>query len=281
VAAALAAGLFGSAHCLGMCGGIAGALGMSARHAAGKVAPAAAYTLLFNLGRVLGYSLIGALAGFVGQGVGTGLDVPFWSALARGLTGLVMLAIGVQIATRWRLLAFIEHGGARVWTHLSHLARGLLPVRRPHQALALGMLWGWLPCGLVYSILLMALMVAEPVRSAALMAAFGLGTLPSMTAAGLASSRFNPAARPQLRRIGGLLLILFGLWTAAPPLARLIGGDGHDHGEHMAAGAAAPWTATETTKPAGSRRSAIRPVTRRPATIIAIRAAGYARANRR
>jgi len=227
--AALTAGLVGSAHCLGMCGGIAGALGMSARQASASATGAVAYTVLFNLGRVLGYTAIGAIAGLVGHGIGAGLDLPFWSAAARGLTGLVMITIGLQIATGWRLLGFIERGGARLWSRLSRLASGLLPVRRPHQALALGMLWGWLPCGLVYSVVLLALVVADPVRSGLLMTAFGLGTLPSMTVTGLASSRFNPAARPRVRRLAGLLLVGFGIWTAALPVRSVLGGGQQHH----------------------------------------------------
>ncbi len=232
--AALTIGLVGSGHCLGMCGGIAGALGMSARQAAPGAAGTAAYTLLFNLGRVASYTLIGGLAGLLGKAFGAGLDVPTWSAVTRSLTGLVMIAIGLQLVFRWRLLGFVERSGARFWSKLAPLAHRLMPVRRPADALLLGMLWGWLPCGLVYSVLLMALMTGNPVHSAALMAAFGIGTLPSMTATGLASSRLNPAARPGLRRLAGVLLLVFGIWTAASPLSHLAGGghggdSGHQH----------------------------------------------------
>ncbi len=239
--AALTIGLVGSGHCLGMCGGIAGALGMSARQAAPGAAGTTAYTLLFNLGRVVSYTLIGALAGLLGKVFGSGLDVPAWSAVARTLTGLVMVAIGLQLAFRWRLLGFIERSGARFWSKLAPIARRLLPVRRPIDAVALGMLWGWLPCGLVYSVLLMALVTGNPLYSAAMMAAFGIGTLPSMTATGLASSRLNPAARPGLRRAAGVLLVAFGVWTAASPLSHLAGGGhggdgGHQHHEMTGTG---------------------------------------------
>jgi hypothetical protein len=240
--AAFGIGLVGSGHCLGMCGGIAGALGMSARQASPGAAGAAAYALLFNLGRVGSYTLIGALAGWLGGSLGSSIDLPAWSALARSLTGLVMVAIGLQLALGWRLLAFVEHGGARVWARLAPLARRLMPARRPADALLLGMLWGWLPCGLVYSVLLMALVAGDPAGSAMLMAAFGIGTLPSMTATALASSRLNPASRPGLRRAAGALMIVFGLWTAAWPLSHLGGsGDGGHH--HHAARPAGNGTA--------------------------------------
>ncbi len=230
--AALGIGLVGSGHCLGMCGGIAGALGMNARQASTSSAGAAVYTVLFNLGRITSYALIGGLAGWLGGSLGSGVDLTTWSAVARGLTGLVMVAIGLQLTLGWRLLAFIERGGMQVWARLAPLARRFMPAQGPSDALLLGMLWGWLPCGLVYSVLLMALVAGDPIGSALLMAAFGIGTLPSMTATGLASSRLNPAARPGLRRAGGILLIAFGLWTAAWPLSHLGGGDHGGHHQH-------------------------------------------------
>jgi len=237
--AAFGIGLVGSGHCLGMCGGIAGALGMSARQASTGAAGAAAYTLLFNLGRVGSYTTIGAIAGWLGGSFGSNLDLPGWSAVARGLTGLVMVAIGLQLAMGWRLLAFVERSGARVWARLAPIARRLMPARRPVDALLLGMLWGWLPCGLVYSVLLMALVAGDPLVSAMLMAAFGIGTLPSMTATGMASSRLNLASRPGLRRATGVLMIIFGIWTAAWPLSHMGGGGDGGHHHHAARPAAA------------------------------------------
>jgi sulfite exporter TauE/SafE len=230
--AAFTAGLVGSAHCLGMCGGIAAALGMSARSGTAGRGPAAGYALLFGVGRVSGYMIIGALAGWLGQRFAGAVDVPTWSAVTRIATGLMLLLIGLQVAFHLRLLAPIEQGGARIWRRIAPLARRFVPVRGPHHALALGLLWGWLPCGLVYSVVLLAMLAGSPLDSALLMGAFGLGTLPSMTAVTLSSAQLGWSA-PQgpLRRLAGVVLVIFGLWTAAVPLQHLTAG--HDHGGHM------------------------------------------------
>lgn len=228
--AALTAGLLGSGHCLGMCGGIAGALGASANSAAASPVAAAGYTLVFNLGRVLGYTLIGAAAGWLGGGLISMGELPAWSAVARGLTGLLMVMIGLQIAFRWSLLRFVEQSGAIFWARLAPVARRLLPARTPAHAMLLGVLWGWLPCGLVYSVLLMALLAGDAARSAALMAVFGLGTLPAMTLTGLAGARLKLSLqRPGLRFVAGLLLVGLGLWTGLGPMRHLAGGQEHHH----------------------------------------------------
>jgi sulfite exporter TauE/SafE len=232
---ALMAGVLGSTHCLGMCGGIAAALGVSARAASESTAGAVALTTTFNIGRLAGYTIIGALAGLLGGGLGAAVDLPAWAAVARGITGALMIMIGLQIAFRWQLLRFIEESGGRFWARLAPAARRLLPVRSPARALALGMLWGWLPCGLVYSMVLMALVAGDATSSALIMAAFGLGTLPAMTLTGLAATRFRlTTGRPLVRRLAGALLIAFGVWTALVPL-RHAGGSEGDHHQHHAA----------------------------------------------
>ncbi len=228
VVAALMAGLVGSSHCVGMCGGIAGALGMSAADTDRPFIRRVLFVSLFSCGRILGYAVIGALAGLLGQGLTESLDIETWAMVLRSATGVLLVAIGLQIAFHLRLLAPIERSGAKLWARLSPLGRFFLPAKRPDQALALGFLWGWLPCGLVYSMVLMAILVGDWPGSAVLMAAFGLGTLPAMTAMGLVSS--GAAVRAPgttLRRLAGIVLILFGIWTAAVPF--LSGGDGGHH----------------------------------------------------
>jgi sulfite exporter TauE/SafE len=231
---ALAAGVLGSTHCLGICGGIAGALGASARAAADTRGGMLGLTVLFNLGRIIGYAIIGAIAGLVGAGIAAAVNVPLWAALARGITGLLMVLIGLQIAFRWPLLRFVEQSGARFWARIAPLAKRLLPVRSAGGALLLGILWGWLPCGLVYSILLLALIGGDPLESATLMAMFGLGTLPAMTLTGLVATRMKLAtANPSVRLLGGFVLVAFGVWTALGPLSHVAGGGEHHH--HAAA----------------------------------------------
>ena len=153
---------------------------------------------------------------------------PFGAAAAMVL--LAMVLIGLQIAFGLSLLRFIEESGARFWTRLAPLAHRILPVRTPVHAIMLGMLWGWLPCGLVYSVLLMALLAADPGQSALLMAVFGLGTLPAMTLTGLAGTRLKLSlSRPNVRLAAGLILVLLGLWTGLGPLQHLAGGEHRHH----------------------------------------------------
>jgi len=188
---------------------------------------------------VSGYALIGALAGLVGDGILSAGELPAWSAVTRGVTGLLMVLIGLQIAFRWSLLGLVEAGGARFWARMAPFARRLLPARTPAHALLLGMLWGWLPCGLVYSILLMALLAGDAARSAMLMAVFGLGTLPAVTLAGLAGARLKlTLQKPGLRVLAGLLLVGLGLWTGLGPLRHLAGSQEHHH--HAAAQSVGP-----------------------------------------
>lgn len=232
--AALTAGLVGTAHCLGMCGGIAAALGMNARSAAPGRGGAAFYSILFGVGRICGYMVIGALAGLLGQRFAAAVDVPTWSAITRIATGVMLLLIGLQVAFSLRLLAPIEQGGARIWARIAPLARRFIPVRGPHHALALGLLWGWLPCGLVYSVVLLAMLAGNPLESALLMGAFGLGTLPSMVGVSLSSAQFGwSAPRGRLRRAAGIVLVVFGLWTAAMPLQHMVGGHQHGADQHQ------------------------------------------------
>ena len=231
MSAALVAGLIGSAHCFGMCGGIAGAMGMAAAQNGVRGGRLGLQATLYNVGRISSYVVAGVIVGLLGSALGDMIDLPSWSLWLRGITGLVLLLLGLQIAFGWRLLTFLERGGARLWRRLSPLAGRLLGKRGAINALGLGMLWGWLPCGLSYSMLLVAATTGTAVGGGAIMLAFGLGTLPSMIGASYAGGRIGglPGGR-RTRVIAGLLIALMGIWTAAVPM-RHIGSGGHDgHG---------------------------------------------------
>ena len=231
MSAALVAGLIGSAHCFGMCGGIAGAMGMAAAQNGVRGGRLGLQATLYNVGRITSYVVAGVIVGLLGSALGDMIDLPSWSLWLRGITGLVLLLLGLQIAFGWRLLTFLERGGARLWRRLSPLAGRLLGKRSAINALGLGMLWGWLPCGLSYSMLLVAATTGSAVGGGAIMLAFGLGTLPSMIGASYAGGRIGglPGGR-RTRVIAGLLIALMGIWTAAVPM-RHIGSGGHDgHG---------------------------------------------------
>lgn len=230
--AALLAGLAGSGHCLGMCGGISAAL------ASGGRGPAWRTALLLSSGRIASYALAGALAGAGGALLGRGLDLLQLGQLLRLGFGLLLLAVGLTLALRWRGLLRIEALGARLWARLNPALQGLLPPRGPGQALLAGALWGWLPCGLVYSMLTLALASGHPANGALVMAGFGLGTLPAVVGAGSAAAG---ALRPLRlmrggagQRAAGLLLTVFGLWTALGALPHGADHVGHGPATHAA-----------------------------------------------
>ncbi|MEJ2602793.1 MAG: sulfite exporter TauE/SafE family protein [Gammaproteobacteria bacterium] len=224
--AAFLAGLFGSTHCLAMCGGIAGWLGLNTavKGAAGR----SGFAIAYNGGRVTGYLALGAIAGFAGATSGGLLGIRQWGPLLRLVFGLVIVLIGLQLAFGWNPLRRFEAWGARGWRRLAPLTGRLLPATTPLHAFALGVIWGWIPCGLVYSVLLAAAVSGGASQGAVVMAAFGLGTLPSMLlATGGAARLAGLTRRTGVRRLAGALVILAGLWTMALPVMHLADLSGH------------------------------------------------------
>jgi len=128
------------------------------------------------------------------------------------LAALMMIALGLYLAGWWFGLSRLERLGGKVWSLLEPLGRGLLPVKTPLRALLLGSLWGWLPCGLVYSVLIWALAAGDPQTGALLLLSFGLGTLPNLLAMGLFANRLRRWVQlPWVRRLAGGLVLAFGL----------------------------------------------------------------------
>lgn len=209
---ALILGLLGGGHCLGMCGGLMGALSLA-------IAPERRdqrlrLLLAYNAGRILSYALAGLLLGLAGWALASG---PL-AILLRSVAGLLLIVMGLYLAGWWSGLTRIEALGRGLWRHLQPLARRFMPITSSSRALLLGGLWGWLPCGLVYSTLLWAASQGNALHSAALMLAFGVGTLPVLLATGLAAERLGSLLRTRgVRVAGGLLVMLFGLWTLPGP----------------------------------------------------------------
>jgi len=205
-------GLLGGVHCVGMCGGIVTALSLGLPES--QRATRWRYLLAYNLARVSSYTIAGALFG------GVGWLASHWSGLhqvqivLQGVAALFMIALGLYLAGWWQGLAQVENIGGRLWTHLEPLGRRFLPVRTPARAFLLGMVWGWLPCGLVYSVLVWSISTADPLYGAALLLSFGLGTLPNLLAMGFVAERLSARVRdPRVRRSAGLLVMGFGLYA--------------------------------------------------------------------
>ena len=169
--------------------------------------------LAYSLGRIFSYTVMGAVFGALGA-VGLLYDgvVPVQTALFV-LANLLLIALGLYLAGFTRFLAPLERVGQVVWQRIQPATRRFLPVRSIAQALPLGALWGFLPCGLVYTVLSTALMTGSAMRGAGLMLAFGLGTLPNLLLAGLALGRFRDVMRNRtLRLAAGLLVLGFGVY---------------------------------------------------------------------
>jgi sulfite exporter TauE/SafE len=209
---ALILGLLGGGHCLGMCGGLMGALTLAIP--AEQRAQRFQLLLSYNLGRILSYATAGLLLGLAGWALASSPA----AMLLRVVAALLLIAMGLYLAGWWSGLTRIEALGRGLWRHIQPLTRRFMPVDNLPKALVLGSLWGWLPCGLVYSTLLWAASQGDALDSAALMLAFGIGTLPVLLATGMAAERMTALLRKQgVRMAGGLLVILFGLWTLPGP----------------------------------------------------------------
>jgi sulfite exporter TauE/SafE len=242
-------GLAGSIHCAGMCGGIVGALSATATR---SVIPAQAgihrthadtlsmnsrvrggppmrndvsRVLAYNAGRIASYMLAGALAGGLAGGASNMVSLVNAQQGFYWLANLMLVALGLYLMNAWQGLAVLEQGGRVLWRRaqpaIGPMMKALMPADQPHKAFALGALWGWLPCGMVYSALATAMLSGSAADGAAVMLAFGLGTLPMLTGLGLLGARVQRAM--QLRRVRiacGLLVLAFGVIG----LARAAGG---------------------------------------------------------
>lgn len=212
-AGAFLMGLFGALHCVGMCGSIIGVLTFSLPNSTREdPLRLVAYQGYYSLGRLLSYALAGALAGAFGSGLLFRLSPQEGHHVLLLAATLLMIAVGSYLAGWFPGLAQIEKLGRPLWKRLEPIGRRLLPVTSPSQALLYGLIWGWLPCGLVYSALFIAMSQGSYLRGSLFMLIFGLGTLPSVILTGIFAERLLALGRnPRLRLIAGLLLIGFAL----------------------------------------------------------------------
>lgn len=198
-------GLLGGTHCLGMCGGIAAtvSLGHNNNQKLG-------FLLSYNSGRILSYGIAGAAIGSLSWLI----EHQTAQIVLRTFAGIMLIFMGLYIAQLWQVLTHVEQVGGVLWKRISPVASRLLPVKNYSQALLLGLLWGWLPCGLVYSTLIWSSAASDWLLSAELMIAFGLGTLPTMLLTGVLAQQVKQILQKQLtKHLSGGIIILMGIYT--------------------------------------------------------------------
>ncbi len=215
---AFLAGLLGTTHCICMCGSINGALIMSLPPQVHQSNIRLWFYLLsYNVGRISSYIAAGVLVGFGGKQLLQTLSLNNPHLVITWIVGIFMLALGLHLGGWWQTIAFLERIGTHLWRKLEPLGRYFLPVKRPLQAFGFGLVWGWLPCGLVYSILAFSLASCSAWQGGLLMLAFGLGTLPTSVAFGATApwlTRF--AHQAIIRKVIGAVVIIFGLFILIP-----------------------------------------------------------------
>ncbi|TSA20494.1 MAG: sulfite exporter TauE/SafE family protein [Betaproteobacteria bacterium] len=207
------AGLMGGVHCVGMCGGIVAATAMQGQR------PSIRLLAGYNLGRIASYTAAGALAGLVGSAAFLAEDILPVQRILYVLAQVMLILVGLYLAGLNRSVVLIERAGARLWRTVQPWLGRVLPVQTPTQAVLAGALWGWLPCGLVYSVLISALASGSVASGALILLAFGLGTLPNLLAMGWAAGRMRQFfAHAQVRLVAGLSVAAFGVWGLLPLL---------------------------------------------------------------
>ena len=205
VLAAIFLGLAGSGHCLGMCGGISTAIGVGTSGSQSETRMVA-----YHFGRILSYGLLGAAMG-AAAGV---IDLPYWRIGLRYAAGIMLIAMGLYTLNWWKGLVYLERAGKILWNPVQQLARPLLPANSPLQAMGLGAVWGFLPCGLVYSALTWSAMHGDAIKGAYLMGLFGLGTVPVMLTASIGAHWMTSVLKASwFKSSVGLMLIAWGVFN--------------------------------------------------------------------
>lgn len=229
--AAFLMGFLGSPHCLGMCGGLVAAFSLSMK----DVSPAKRHRLIatYHLGRLTSYAILGLLAGLIG----TTLLEPLMkgNSTPRILLGVVLVFVGVTMLGA-PFLNKLERLGMRFWQYLSPIRQKVFPLNTYPRALAAGLLWGYLPCGLVYGALLIAVVAHNPLSGAALMFVFGLGTVPMLVATHETVGWLRKKiGQLRLRQVNGGLMVLSGMAVIFVPMimmATMHGGKSHESMTH-------------------------------------------------
>jgi sulfite exporter TauE/SafE len=209
--AAILMGLAGSGHCMGMCGGIAAAMGQQS---------STMRVILFNLSRLISYALIAAI---LGSGVKLlSMEFKQLMPILRMAAGFLLVAMGLYMLDWWRGIQALERAGSLVWKHIQPLSSRLMQGKSLTNTLLLGLLWGFLPCGLVYSALSWAVSYQADINAAVLMLGFGIGTLPSMLGASFAGQLLRKFTQTKATKLLiAFSMIAFGVWTLAMPAMQM------------------------------------------------------------
>jgi sulfite exporter TauE/SafE len=203
----LTTGLLGAGHCIGMCGALVGALSLSATGRPGGWS----FHLLYNAGRVTTYTLIGALAGWLGSALAY---TDRFREISRTLllaSDLFIILVGLGTAGLFAGLSIARldfPGPLRAMTAAVRQLRQLPPWL---AALPLGLLFGFLPCGYLYAVAISAAQGADPLLGALTLLAFGLGTVPALLLFGGATQWLGARARTWMLRIAGLVVAGMGV----------------------------------------------------------------------
>ncbi len=215
---ALSMGLLSSLHCVSMCGSVMGALTLSLpeeiRNEKKRVLP---FVFSYNFGRITSYALIGLIVGFAGQLVTFSLDSEVGHRSVQLLSALFMISAGLYIAGWFPRFAFVEKTGRLLWKKLEPWGRRFIPIRNLKHAYLFGLIWGWLPCGLIYAALILAATTADPFRSGVTMLFFGAGTLPALVTTGIMLTYMVKLSRlTWFRPVTGMVIIGMALVAIFP-----------------------------------------------------------------
>lgn len=200
-------GLLGGGHCVGMCGGLVSAVTITLPNAKPKLA----FLMAYNTGRILSYALAGLLVGALGASSLVLQHILPIQQILYGASNVLLILLGLYLSGIWGGLTYLEKLGVPIWRHIQPFAKRFLPADTWLKSFVIGTLWGWLPCGLVYSVLIAALASASMLKGGLLMLCFGLGTLPTLMTMGLMAVNLKKFLHQVwVRRLSGLLILAFG-----------------------------------------------------------------------
>ncbi|MBV35981.1 MAG: hypothetical protein CMP47_11125 [Rickettsiales bacterium] len=217
-------GLLGSAHCMGMCGGLTVALSSGC-----EPSRQATLSLVYQLFRVCSYAILGGIAGALGDVMSRWTDFPVLMIAA----SVLLIMMGLYLMGRWSLLTVLEKQGGKLWKYVVPVQKKFLPIRNFSQAASIGLLWGLLPCGLVYSALAVSAASGSAINGVVTMLAFGLGTLPALYITGVfAKQLLQWFKKPWLRTTIGIIFIVWGSYQMYTTLVPASDMGSHQHHHH-------------------------------------------------